>query len=84
MIEEIKMNILLYVKTLIVGMTTYMLTPEFSIADTLQQNTTLTADRIDLLNKIVNSLFSILTTCTSVFFTLFITWRFDKWKKKQK
>lgn len=84
MIEEIKMNLLLYIKTLIVGMTAYLLAPDISISDTLRENTILTAHDIQILNTLVNSLTSILTTSISVFITLFITWKFDKWKKKKK
>lgn len=82
--NEIRMNIVMYIKSLLIGLIFYLSAPNLELADTLQANTTMTKHDIELASKIIDAFIHLFTSSIGLFLTLYITWRFDKWKKKRK
>lgn len=83
-INDIRVNVLTYIKSLIIGFIFFMGAPSAEMSDTFTAHTTMTKHDIELASKLIDAFIQIFTSSVGVIATLYITWRFDKWKKIHK
>ncbi len=84
MLDSIRDNLDMYLKNLIIYMSFYFISPWVEVEKVIHidQPRTIFEFLVDI--GVVNGLISSIFAFINGFGIIYLTWRFDKWKKKQK
>lgn len=82
-ISDMKENLFVYLKTLIVSLGFYINAPSSKL-NVFLATTKLSLYEIELATKIVDGFIGLFFSSFGAVLTLYLTYRFDKWKKKRK